>query len=107
MLTKPEIWAGTWSREVLEFSAAHGVTPHLDWIAELTLRMIPSVRHLSVFVEDDPSIPDFRYLMFRAEVQEFDWNRLYAIRARWTEALWEHWPEARSVSIILDIEISE
>jgi hypothetical protein len=107
MLTKPEIWGGTWSPEVLAFSAAHGVTSHLDWIAELTLRTIPSACHLSVLVEDDPSIPDFRYLTFRVEVKEFDWNQLYATRAQWTEALWEHWPDARSVSIILDIDISE
>jgi hypothetical protein len=54
--------------DALAYAKKRGVDEYLPAVLEMAQRVYPGARQIAVIVEDDPSIPDFRYLVIEVHV---------------------------------------
>ena len=77
--------------EVAAFAAEAGVSEYLIPVVEMTRRRFPTAP-LTVLVEDDPEIPNERYLVIEADVTGWEEDALFAAQQGWTTDLFAHCP---------------
>jgi hypothetical protein len=55
-------------QEVLAFAQEQGAAAYLPAVLELTQRIFPTARRIALVVEQDPGIPDERYIVIDVDV---------------------------------------
>ena len=77
--------------EVLDFAAEKGVTPYLPAVLALARRVFPTAP-LTVHLEDDPEIEDFRHIAIDADINGLEVEQLVTAQNQFGEGLFQVCP---------------
>jgi hypothetical protein len=75
-----------WPADLLAFAVRNKVDALLEPHLEATRRLFPTATSLRVFLELDPEIRDFWYIVFEVEVPTKDVPDYVAAKRRWRDA---------------------
>lgn len=76
-----------WPPDVLAFADSLGLRSALTPMRDATLAIFPALTGLRVFVEKDPELSDWRYLVFEATIPRMESAERQATRAAWVAEL--------------------
>jgi hypothetical protein len=93
--------------DALAYAKERGVAEHLPAVLEMTGRVFPTARRIEVVVEDDPSIPDFRYLIIQVHVVGWGWQQYLEAESNWRDELRKLGPTQVAMEYSLDLRIDE
>src|SRR5437762_2749214 len=93
-LAIPTNWQ--WPAEIVAFANDRQIRAVLEPMLEATRRLLPTADSIQVYLENDPDIPDRRYIVFHVQVAGLRFPKTQAILQTWLDAL------PQGVSIPLD-----
>jgi hypothetical protein len=88
--------------EVLAFAAEKGVTPYLPAVLALARRVFPTAP-LTVQVEDDPEIEDYRHIVIDVDVNGMEPPQLLKAHNQFSEGLFQVCPSTYAIHFILGV----
>jgi hypothetical protein len=77
--------------DVTAFAAENGVADYLPAVLEMTRRVFPNCL-VEPHLEDDPEIPDDRFILMDVDVTGLNEDQLYTARRQWTAAIFQNCP---------------
>jgi hypothetical protein len=95
------------SPEVAAYAAEKRVTDYLEPVLEMTRRQFPDARRLAAFVEDDPDIADFRYLILRVDLPPIDPTQAVEREFQWDGELVRLFPYSVALAFTLRMRIAD
>ena len=79
--------------DVIAFAAEQGVGEYLPAVLEMTRQVFSRAASISVLLEDDPEIADWRKIVFEIDIAGWeDVDQLVAAQQQWTASLFQHCP---------------
>jgi hypothetical protein len=103
----PMTAAWTWRPDVLALAAELGVTEYLEPLLEMTRRVFPSLRQLTVRVEEDWEIADERWITFEVCDPSLTADQYLKSQHDWCEALFDLCPAPQVCSFVLALDTAQ
>jgi hypothetical protein len=88
--------------EVLAFAAEQRVSEYLPIVLALARRLFPR-EPMTVRVDDDPEIEDYRKIAIEVDVTGWQTPQLVAVQQQWTEQLIRSCPAHQAIVFRLDL----
>jgi hypothetical protein len=89
--------------EVYEYASKHGIEGALQRLLEATPRVFPTAISLNVFMEADPEIRDYWFIVFELRVPAADLTDPVAADRRWGEEWARAYPYPRMHRFVLSL----
>jgi hypothetical protein len=96
-----------WKEDVAEFATAKGIADSLPFLADVTMRLFPEYTRLEVFVEDDPELPDFHFVVFQVSIPLLSVEDRDARRHEWNRTMLQHCPLRADVVFLLQTDTQD
>ncbi len=100
LVAKPPV---TVSPDVYEYTSKHGIEAALERLLEATPRVFPTAMSLNVFMEADPDIRDYWFIVFELRVPASDLADPVAADRRWGEEWARAYPYPRTHHFVLSL----
>ncbi|HEY1860959.1 MAG TPA: hypothetical protein VGG61_11420 [Gemmataceae bacterium] len=97
----------TWPPDVLAFAAEQGATKFLEPMLEMTRRVFPNARKLSVCLEEDWEIANERWIAFEVQMAGLTPDQYVELHNQWSDGLFEACPAPQVCTFVLALDILE
>jgi hypothetical protein len=95
------------SQEAMNLAAQHGIQERVREMVEITKGVFPTARRFEVYVEDDPDIPNERYIIYDVKIPEFSLDQAWEARQLWGKELLRVFSYPRNFLPVLRLDFAD